>query len=105
MSIKDLFTEKPTKVLSSKRLQDVETEVESERNIFQTKADRERFVPNVDFSQPSSFARYGSAEEYYRKSIERIHDEYPYDGTFAEKQQFLNESTYLDLYIFDEKYL
>ena len=104
MSIKDLFTEKPTKILSSKSLRDLEVEVESERNIFETGRDKERFVPNVDFAMPSSFAKYGSAEEYYRKSIERIHDEYPYDGTFAEKKKFLNESTYLDLYVLDEKY-
>jgi hypothetical protein len=104
MSIKDLFVKKPTKILTSKKIEDLEFEVESERNILQTFEDKERFVPNVDFGVPAAFARYGSAEEYYKNSIERIHDEYPYDGTFAEKKKFLNESTYLDLYVLDYKY-
>ena len=104
MSIKDLFPKSPKKVLSSKKVQDLELEVESERNIFETGDDKIRFIPNIDFGDPSSFARYGSAQKYYEKSVERIHDEYPYDGSFAEKKKFLNDSTYLDLYILDQRY-
>ena len=104
MSIKDLFDKTLIKPISSKTLRDLELEVESSRNIFQTSTDKERTVPTIDFGNPESFAKYGSAEEYYQKSIERIYNEYPYDGSFAEKKKFLNESSYLDLYLLDQKY-
>jgi hypothetical protein len=104
MSIKDLFDKTLVKPISSKTVRDLEIEVESSRNIFETSNDKERTVPTVDFGNPESFAKYGSAEEYYQKSIERIYNEYPYDGSFAEKKKFLNESSYLDLYLLDHKY-
>jgi len=63
-----------------------------------------RFIPNVDFSDPANFARYGSAEEYYIQSIDRIYDTYPYDGSLREKLQWENQSTYIDLYLLNNLY-
>ena len=45
------------------------------------KVNAETFQPYIDFSDPANFAKFGLAEEYYKLSIERIHDYYPYDGS------------------------
>ena len=105
MAIKDLFLNKSSyKVLSSTELDKVMLEVESSGNMDQKIVDKKRFVPAVDFSLPPNFAKYGSAKEYYDSSINRIHKQYPYDGTEKEIQEFLNDSTYLDLYLLDNRY-
>jgi len=105
MAIKDLFLNKSSyKVLSSTELEKVMLEVESSGNMDQKIVDKNRFIPPVDFSSASNFARYGSAEEYYDSAIKRIYKQYPYDGTEREIQEFLNDSTYLDLYVLDNLY-
>ena len=105
MSIRDLFLDKDKnyKILSEEPAQ-LRTDGESIGNIRATFQNRERFIPRVDFSKPSNFARYGSAEKYYESSISRIYGEYPYDGSSKEKQEFLNESTYIDLWLLENKY-
>ena len=40
---------------------------------------------HIDFSDPANFAHYGSAEEYFKNSIERVYKTYPYDGSLYEK--------------------
>ncbi len=62
------------------------------------------FFPDVDFTTASNFARFGLAEEYYDTAIKRIYQTYPYDGSLAEKIEWENESTYLDLFIFENEY-
>ena len=52
----------------------------------------------------SNFAKFGSAELYYEKSFERIHNYYPYDGTLHEKVEFENSSPYLDKYVLEYLY-
>ena len=108
MGIKDLFNEKTTGVVAKTSLEEEVVrntpELESAENVREQRKRIERFIPLIDFSDPNNFAHYGSAEAYYRDAIGRIYKEYPYDGTAREKQEFLNESTYLDLYLFDNEY-
>lgn len=105
MTTRDLFNKKtPYKILSSKNLEKVSENVESSENISQRLEEKNRFIPVVNFEYPENFARYGKAEEYYRNSVTRIQDDYPYDGSLSEKTQFRNQSSYLDLYILDNKY-
>ena len=105
MAIKDLFLNKSSyKVLSSTELDKVMLDVESSENMDQKIVDKNRFIPPVDFSSASNFAKYGSAEEYYDSSIKRIYKQYPYDGSEREIQEFLNDSTYLDLHILENLY-
>ena len=105
MSIKDLFnnpgTPKIQKSVTSDEL--VET-VESSDYVEAKKTEHEQFIPPIDFSEPSNFAKFGSAELYYEKAFERIHNYYPYDGTLAEKIEFENSSSYLDKYVFENLY-
>ena len=105
MSLKKYFqiTEN-IKSLSGKTADEIGSQVESVAYHEQDIIDEERFIPRVDFSNPANFARYGSAVEYYDQSIRRIYNEYPYDGSLREKLEWRNESTYIDLHIFDNLY-
>ena len=100
MSIKNLFNQTVTitNVNSSSAL------VESNRFVDSKIVQDETFHPYIDFSDPKNFAKFGSAEEYYKNSIERIHDYYPYDGSNREKVLFELSSSYLDKYVFNTKY-
>ena len=105
MSFKTLFDKaKKVSSLSNKSSKDIGAEVESVGYHKEDIIHEKRYIPNVDFSDPSSFARYGSAEEYYVQSIERVYETYPYDGSLKEKLKWENESTYIDLYIFNNLY-
>ncbi len=105
MITKNLFDKgKSYKVLSSVEPSTLGLDAESHRNIRAQVADKNRFVPNVDFSSASNFVRYGSAKKYYETAFDRITNEYPYDGSSAEKQEFFNSSSYLDLHIYDNEY-
>jgi len=104
MSIRDLFDgDVPYKILAEEP-SDLRRNGESLDNISETFKNRNRLIPQVDFSDPENFARYGSAKTYYEDAIARIYEEYPYDGSSKEKQKYLNESIYIDLYILDNLY-
>ena len=86
MSIKDLFDKGYSlKFLKNKALTDLREDLESPRYIDAYSKKRNRFIPDVDFTTASNFARFGSAELYYESSIKRIYETYPYDGSLAEK--------------------
>ena len=91
-------------VFSSASLDTLKKDAESHNNVQAWKKDKERFFPTVDYSKPENFAKYGSAEEYYRNAIERIRRSYPYDGSSYEKLEWHNSSSYLDNYIFEKEY-
>ena len=85
-------------------LGEVSRKIESPDYTDQFFVDRSRFLPQVDFSDPGNFAKFGSAEQYYVKAIENINRYYPYDGSLKEKLQWHNESSYFDNYIFEYEY-
>mgnify|MGYP007073283321 CR=1 FL=1 len=93
----------PSKFVSSASLDSLGTQIESADYIRAEIKDKERIVPTVDFSAPSRFAKYGSAEKYYEDSFTYIYSLYPYDGSLAEKLQWRNSGSYIDLYIFYNK--
>jgi len=105
MSIKDLFNNyksnqfKPTESeLSASKL------VESSEFIENKFVEKFRYEPPIDFTTASNFAKFGSAELYYEYAFKRIYQQYPYDGSLAEQQEFHNNSTFLDKYIFENVY-
>lgn len=105
MAIKKLFDKgKTDKVVTSTDLQSLDAGAESERNIKQRFIDIDRYVPQIDFSNPENFARFGLAEKYYVDAVDRILRSYPYDGSEAEINEYHNESNYIDRYIFDNLY-
>ena len=105
MSIKDLFDKGHSlKFVKNKTQDDIREDLESPRYVEAYSEKRARFVPNVDFTTASNFARFGLAEEYYDQAIKRIYQTYPYDGSQAEKIEWENDSTYLDLFLFENEY-
>ena len=79
-------------------------DAESLENVEQRLIDKERYTPQIDFSRPELFAKYGSARLYYKSALTRISDYYPYDGSEAEINKFLNGCLQIERYIFDNQY-
>jgi len=105
MSIKKLFNKNiPQSIVSSTNMEDLGKSVESSGNIQQRIVEKNRFIPQKNYATPANFAKFGSAEKYYSDSFDRIANQYPYDGSLRERTEYLNNSTYLDLYIFDNVY-
>ena len=104
MTIKNLFGKQSNKIIASTNLEDVGTEVESADLLSAVIEDKKRFVPEVDYTDPANFAKYGSAEKYYTDSIKSIWKTYPYDGSFFEQTRWHNSSSDLTNYIFDKEY-
>ena len=102
MSLKDLF--ESTKVTKSGSADETAYEVESEAYTDAFVQDKNEYVPPVDFSTASNFAKYGSAAKYYEDSIQRIYSNYPYDGSKYEVLDFHNSSSYLDRWMLEYKY-
>jgi len=105
MSIKDLFNSYNNKQFQkSETIESASALVEGSDYIEAKSTEYERFIPHIDFSDISNFAKFGSAELYYENAFKRIYQQYPYDGTLAEKVEFENSSSYLDLYVLDNLY-
>ena len=98
MSIKKLFG----KSVSS--YQDIAQDVESPEFIDEVVSKRETYLPPIDFSDPANFVFYGSAELYYEAAIKRIYEDYPYDGSKAEQIDFEEKSSFLERWLFENKY-
>ena len=101
MSIKDLFGRN---FIPDKNEKELTEDIESSRNLKAQKARKDAFVPQIDYSNPFSFAKFGSANLYYKSAIDRIPDFYPYDGSDAEITEFYNKSLDIEKYIFDKRY-
>jgi len=105
MTIKKYFENNS---FSNNSLTDLESkegiDFESFEYLDELEEQRTRFIPNVDFSKPENFARYGLAEQYYKDAIARIINNYPYDGSKKELVEWYNDSTYFDLYVFENEY-
>ena len=105
MGSRDLFDKgSPYKILKSSDIQTVSKKVESGRNVEAKIKQGERFIPQIDYSDPNEFVRFGSAEMYYTDAFDRVLANFPYDGSEAEQTEFYNSSSYLDLYVFDKEY-
>lgn len=106
--IKDLFNKHDSsgKVLSAKNINDLTSsqDAESFGYIEAYQEEKIRFIPEVDFSKPETFVRYGSAEKYYENSIQAIYRTYPYDGSHKEKTEWHNSASHFDNYIFNQLY-
>jgi hypothetical protein len=104
MSIKDLFEKGEDKILKASNVKNLKEEIESLALIEEDSKRKRTFIPPVDFTTASNFAKFGSAESYYQDSIKRIYKTYPYDGSKKEKVKWENESSYLDRFIFENLY-
>ena len=103
MSTRDLF-ERSTNYVSDKNQKDAFNDAESSRNVKAISEKQNTFEPQIDYNEPLSFARFGSAELYYQGAIDRIIDFYPYDGSDAEYNEFYNKSLDIEKFIFNNLY-
>ena len=99
-----LFYEKEGKIIQSRTTDDYTANAESERFVKSFIKQKARYVPDIDYAEPSTFCFYGSAEKYYLDSIERVYLTYPYDGSRAEKMEWTLTSSFLDLYMLEHEY-
>ncbi len=79
-------------------------DVESQHNAKALVESKNIYVPQVDYSQPQNFVKFGSAYMYYSGALNRIVDYYPYDGSKAERNEFYNKLFDVEKYIFDNLY-
>lgn len=103
MSLKSIFSSAP-KIAASQSLDSAGSEVESAEYVVEKQVDISRYVPPVDYSDPTKFAKFGLASKYYNDAFVRISNQYPYDGSLKEKTQFFNTSSNFDKWIYDNKY-
>ena len=103
MSIKDLF-DRSTSYVSDTSQKDAFSDAESSRNVKAISEKQNTFEPQIDYNDPLSFARFGSAELYYQSAIDRIVDYYPYDGSDAEYNEFYNKSLDIEKFVFNNLY-
>lgn len=103
MSLKDLF-QQSEKAGESRTLSDFEEDSESSEYIQEYLDLVSDFNPSVDYTEPENFAFYGSAEEYYKNSIQRIYQTYPYDGSKSQKYDWMNKSSELDIFFLKNEY-
>jgi len=104
MSLKDLFNNLDSTIVSSGSLDRIANETESVEYLDAYLEQQNKFRAHIDFSQPTNFIKFGSAEKYYTDAISRIHNTYPYDGSRFEKIQYELSSSDLDKYIFEKEY-
>ena len=72
MSIKDLFQNKQTnKIQKTQTLASASAKVEGVDFVRQKTKEQEEFVPPLDYSTASNFAKFGSAELYYEYGFKR----------------------------------
>ena len=72
-SIKDLFDIRiKTFQKQHDTLQSASLGAESAKYIIEKQKEKEMYVPPIDFSTASNFAKYGSAELYYDFGFKRI---------------------------------
>ena len=106
MSIKKLFdsANKNTNFSDYASDKDKYEFVESSRNAEQIITKNDTFIPQIDYSDPKNFVKFGSAYYFYKGALTRISEYYPYDGSDAEKNKFYNGLLEGEKYIFNSLY-
>ena len=94
----------PAKVLAKQNDDNYLTEVESERLVDAYIKFKSRYIPDIDYRKPETFAHFGLAEKYYEDTIKGIYGSYPYDGSKAEKMEWSLSASFLDLYFIEHEY-
>ena len=109
MGTKSFFTKQKSQELSMRgqkksTIQGATASVESFDYIREYERDKTTFLPELDFSDPAKFVKYGSAKDYYADLINRVSSSYPYDGSLTERLKFKNDLVAIQRYEFDNNY-
>ena len=104
MSAREFFQNQKG-IVTSKDLDRLGTaDAESADQIKQRQVQKDTVVPNINWATASNFAMYGSAEKYYMDAMSVIANQWPYDGSEAEQQKFLNDAGNVTKWVLEEKY-
>ncbi len=103
-SLKELFRKDSVVQLERVTKEDLAVEIESEEYIDSHEENIARVVPDVDFSDPKNFAKFGLAERYYLDAIKHIYNTFPYDGSKKERTEWDTSASYLERYILENDY-
>jgi len=79
-------------------------EAESDSLISKQQSFMDAFRPPINSFDPSTFAFYGSAQQYYVDAIYNIINYYPFDGTQEEHYDWYMTSPSLDTALFNQKW-
>ena len=107
MSIRKFFrkkSENPNKKQSFDDFATAQDQTESLEYLVEYEKTKRTFLPPVDYDDPDNIARYSSPRNIYETAITRIYETYPYDGTLAEKLNWLRMSSYLERHVFENEY-
>jgi len=109
MGAKNYFEKQKQNIIKLKGLNkqsraDFLSEVESAKYVEEFFEEKDTFVPDLDYSDPANFVKYGSALAYYDNAFSRVRTQYPYDGSQAEKLEFYNALTPFEQYIYNKEY-
>lgn len=75
----------------------------NEAEIYSGSIIQEKFISNIDYSDPKNFVKFGSAKEYYTSAINHISNGYPYDGSATEKYKWIDSLNSLEFHIFQNE--
>jgi hypothetical protein len=89
----------------AKTQQDLEEDNLESAKLITAESELESIIePRLNYSDPSTFVTYGSAEKYYTAAVDNITNIYPYDGSKYEKTEWHVSGSGLDNYLFADKY-
>ena len=109
MSVRDLFHKNQQAISVGKYLKKSAPStlgdgIESEAHLIAALSRSNYYLPDIDYSNPENFVKYGSAKEYYKNAFSYIANYYPYDGSFLERTQFYNNISPIEKYVLEEIY-
>lgn len=108
MSLKDSFNKNKSQAVPNKPLVQKNSndfgDLESENYVKEFNKKSNNFLLDIDYSDPTNFAKFGLARKYYENIVTRITDFYPYDGSKYEQLKFENELNPLEKYVFNYEY-
>ncbi len=104
MSVRDLFNQQKVLTQNSGSSGKDFVFAESYKNVDKKNELFQELVPHVDYTLPDNFAKFGSAELYYKTAFEYVNSEYPYDGSDFEKNEFKKNLNHPERFVFDNIY-
>jgi len=107
MSIQSQFRKKGLATSKKKTVKDLvasNDQTESTEYLTSYQQLKEIYYPPADYTNLDNISRYGSSQGVYELAITKIYEEYPYDGTLAEKTDWQFKNSFLERHVFENEY-
>ncbi len=96
-----LKTQRDLVASSEQNLESISTNPDEQEYVLKKIRNFEEVRPKVDYSNFANFVFFNSALDYFNITGEKILNEYPYDGSRALVQQFIDDLDGYQQYILD----